>query len=128
MDYGRTRRIPPVPRHASSSGCPRPCRLRRSLRLCGQRRGSGSYWITGTTDCASVQPNTEEVRGSTTAVPKPTITLTQLPLEVMFQIFLHCDGEGDPASDREYRSAVSVTTVFVSAGKGDEVEVFQTFS
>ncbi|XP_037505006.2 F-box only protein 47-like [Rhipicephalus sanguineus] len=90
---GRTRRVPSAPRHASSSGggCPPPCRLRRSLRLSGQRLGAGSDWTPGTTDSLTASSNTKRVRGSIAAVPKPTVTLTQLPLEVLFHVFLQCD-------------------------------------
>ncbi|KAH7954837.1 hypothetical protein HPB49_021977 [Dermacentor silvarum] len=94
MDNGRTRRVPRPPRNVSSRsvGAPPPRRLRRSLRLSGQRQGTtGSHGTPCLADDAAGSLSQESQGSSATAVPERRVALTELPLEVLFHIFLHCD-------------------------------------
>ncbi|XP_075544506.1 F-box only protein 47-like isoform X2 [Dermacentor variabilis] len=94
MDNGRTRRVPRAPRNVSCSGGGTPPlrRLRRSLRLSGQRQGTTrSEGTLCLVHDAAACPSQGSRGSSAAAVPERRVALTELPLEVLFHVFLHCD-------------------------------------
>ncbi|XP_075544508.1 uncharacterized protein LOC142578803 isoform X4 [Dermacentor variabilis] len=91
---GRTRRVPRAPRNVSCSGGGTPPlrRLRRSLRLSGQRQGTTrSEGTLCLVHDAAACPSQGSRGSSAAAVPERRVALTELPLEVLFHVFLHCD-------------------------------------
>ncbi|KAL1475729.1 hypothetical protein MTO96_037070, partial [Rhipicephalus appendiculatus] len=61
-----------------------PCRLRRSRRLSARRRCSDG-------NLAVLDSSSRSALGTTTADRQPAVTLSQLPPELLFCIFRHCD-------------------------------------